>query len=184
MCRTYSIVAGTRTASPLTKIQGLYIMRNRERLRWLVLRHSFSISVVTQKGLSLNLSGDVGSEAVFTCFSCLRWCSTVLRFYEAAIPNSPQISRLFRTVLALFVAFSVAWLSFADWKNSPYTHLSSSVARLQRFTLSQSGDVAMDTSYSSSYDTVLVRLRVQTRRNCEVSWLEYGFPSTLMIRSK
>lgn len=139
--------------------------------------------MVTQKGLPLNRSDDVGSEEVFTCFSCLRLCSLV-RFYEAAIPNSPQISRLFRIALVLFVHSVLHDCPLQNWKNSPYTHLSSSVARLQRFTLSQSGDVAMDTSYSSSYDTVLVRLRVQTRRNCEVSCLECGFPSTLMIRSK
>lgn len=72
-----------------------------------------------------------------------------------------------------------------NWKNSPYTHLSSSVARLQFFTLSQSGDVAMDTSYSSSWDTVLVKLRVQARRNSDVrDVLANGLPSTLMIRSK
>lgn len=68
----------------------------------------FSMSVVTQKGLSLNLSDDVGSEEVFTCFSCLRLCSIVLRFYEAAIANSPQMSQIFRVALALLVAFSAA----------------------------------------------------------------------------
>lgn len=120
MCRTFSFVAGTRTASPLTKIQCLSIMRHRERLRWLVLQpHLFSISAVTQKGLSLNLSDDVGSEEVFTCFSCLRLCSRVLRFYEAAIANSPQISQIFHVALALLVAFSAAWLSFAELEEFP-----------------------------------------------------------------
>lgn len=184
MCRAHSFVARTRAASLLPKIQCLSVMRTRERLRWLVLRRSFSISVVTQKGLSLNLSDNVGSEEVFACFSGLRLCSIVLRLYAAAIPSSPRISRLFRIALALFAHSVLHDCPLQNWKNSPYTHLSSSVARLQRFTLPQSGDVAMDTSYSSSYGTVLVRLRVQTRRNCEVSCLECGFPSTLMIRSK
>lgn len=82
-------------------------------------QHLFSISVVTQKGLSLNLSDDVGSEEVFTCFSCLRLCSIVLGFYEVAIPSSPQMSQIFRIALALLVAFSAAGLSFAELEEFP-----------------------------------------------------------------
>lgn len=73
------------------------------------------------------------------------------------------------------MAFSALCLSFAEQEFLLYTHLSS-VARLQLFAWSQSSDVAMDTSYSYSYDSVVVKLRVQAKRDGDVrDILTYGF---------
>ena len=46
-------------------------------------------------------------------------------------------------------------------------------------------NVSMDTSHSFHYDIAVVRLRVQGRRNHDVTGvLAYGLPSRLMIRLK
>lgn len=74
---------------------------------------------MTHKVLSPNTTNDVGSKKVFPCFSCLKLCSIVLRFYEADSPNSLQISQIFHIALALLVAFSAACLSFAKLEEFP-----------------------------------------------------------------
>lgn len=92
----------TRAASPLTKIQCLYLMRIREQLRCLVPQWNlFSISVMTHKVLSLHTTAVVGSEEVFACISCLKimqYSTKVLRGWHSQpstnksdFPHCPSI---------------------------------------------------------------------------------------------
>lgn len=179
-CLSFSRPRGSFSSHQISVL----LYNEKQRLRCLV-PQQISISVMTHKVLFLHTIAVVGSEEVFACFSCLKLCSIVLRFYEADILNPLQISQIFHITLVLPVAFSAACLSFAELEEFPLHTSRHQLLGYSFFTLSQSGDVAMDTSYSSSYDTVLVKLRVQARRNRDVRYvLAYGLPSPLMIRSR
>lgn len=122
-CRTYPSFSRTRGSFPSHQISVRWISNlynEKQRLRCLVLQKNFfSISVMTHKVLSLHTIAVVGSEEVFACFSCLKLCSIVLRFYEADIPNPLEISQIFHIALVFSVAFSAACLSFAELEEFP-----------------------------------------------------------------
>lgn len=65
----------------------------------------------------------VGSEEVFTRFSCLKLSSMVQAafffFKKPDIPSSLQISQVFHTALVSLVTFSVSCLSLAELEEFP-----------------------------------------------------------------
>ena len=122
-CRTYPSFSRTRGSFPLTKFQWdefqIYIMRNRDWDVWCCNKISFLFQSWHIRYFPCTRLLVVGSEEVFACFSCLKLCSIVLRFYEADIPNPLEISQIFHIALVLSVAFSAACLSFAELEEFP-----------------------------------------------------------------
>lgn len=135
---------------------------------------------MTHKVLFRHAVVAVENEEVFMCFSSLKLCIAVLRFYEV---DTPQLltSQIFRSALVWISCIQCCMFVICRTGRIPLTdNLSSSVARLQLFILSQSDDVTMDTIYPS-YGTILVRLTAPARRNCDVRDILASYLSPLSI---